>query len=322
MRIFIAESLGNQTEIELVSGKVGLFQEAINEKLFREVKTLEQCDAILVPHDAFHFNQYTDYLRYLNQLSEKKPVIFSDRGDFPKKPKINKSIALRVAINPGESKKNKIVVPYNVESLSNLPFRKYSSEPVVSFMGYMPHLSPRRIIQAARQSPTHPIQGNGAIIRWLSHKVLLRSDLDYRFVLRNSYGAIDSQTVHDNRASFLELLSESDYVSAPRGDANQSARFYETLSAGRIPLIRNSSIQNISSLDAGPENRLPGLIVPTLMPNLHTKITGNWLQIGDSNSYYKHQLELRELYKSELSFIPFMRRMFLMDYPERLLCAR
>ena len=322
MRIFVAESLGNHTEIELISGKVGLFQEAINQKLFKEAKTLEQCDSILVPHDAFHFNQYPDYLKYLNQLSAKKLLIYSDRGDFPKKPKIVNSVALRVAINPGESTKNKIVVPYNVESLSHLPLRHYAPSPVISFMGFMPHISPRRILQAARQSPLHPIQGNGAIIRRLSHKALVRSGLDYRFVIRDSYGALESQNVHDNRAAYLEILSESDYVSSPRGDANQSARFYETLSAGRIPLIRNSSVHQPNLLLSSRKTILPGLTVPTLVPNLNKKVMENWLQIGDSKSYRKQQLELREYYAREVSFIPFMRRMFLMDFSDFLLCVR
>jgi hypothetical protein len=322
LRIFVAESLKNHTEIELISGKVGLFQEAINEKLFKEAKTLEQCDSILVPHDAFHFNQYSDYLKYLNQLSAKKPLIYSDRGDFPKKPKIINSVALRVAINPGESTKNKIVVPYNVESLSYLPLRHYAPSPVISFMGFMPHISPQRILQAGRQSPTYPIQGNGAVIRRISHKALLRSGLDYRFVLRNSYGALESKNVLDNRAAYLEILSESDYVSSPRGDANQSARFYETLSAGRIPLIRNSSMHQPSSLVSSGKTISPGLTVPTLAANLHKKVMENWLQIGDSNSYRKQQLELREYYEREVSFIPFMRRMFLMDFSDFLLCAR
>jgi hypothetical protein len=321
LRIFVAESLGNHTEIELISGKVGLFQEPINQKLFREARTLEECDSILVPHDAFHFNQYPDYLKYLNLLSEKKLIIFSDRGDFPKKPKINNSIALRVAINPGESTKNKIVVPYNVESLSKLPLRNYSSKPVVSFVGYMPHISPRRIIQAARQSPTHPIKGNGAIIRWLSHKVLVRSDVDYRFVLRDSYGALDSLTVHDNRATYLELLSESDYVSTPRGDANQSARFYETLSAGRIPLIRSSAILNPNSLTKGSKLESLGLNVPTLMLDLHKKIMDDWSQANNSNSYFERQLELREYYEKNFRFIPFMERLFRLDYADFLICA-
>jgi hypothetical protein len=322
LRIFVAESLKNHTEIELISGKVGLFQEAINQKLFKEAKTLEQCDSILVPHDAFHFNQYSDYLKYLNQLSAKKPLIYSDRGDFPKKPKIINSVALRVAINPGESTKNKIVVPYNVESLSYLPLRHYAPSPVISFMGFMPHISPQRILQAGRQSPTYPIQGNGAVIRRISHKALLRSGLDYRFVLRNSYGALESKNVLDNRAAYLEILSESDYVSSPRGDANQSARFYEALSAGRIPLIRNSSMHQPSSLVSSGKTISPGLTVPTLAANLHKIVMENWLQIGDSNSYRKQQLELREYYEREVSFIPFMRRMFLMDFSDFLLCAR
>ena len=58
MKIFVADKLENHTEIELISGKVGLFQDAITEKLFEEVRTLEQSDTILVPNDAFYFSKY------------------------------------------------------------------------------------------------------------------------------------------------------------------------------------------------------------------------------------------------------------------------
>jgi hypothetical protein len=322
LRIFIAESLGNHTEIELVSGKVGLFQEAINQKLFREAKTLEQCDSILVPHDAFHFNQYPDYLKYLNQLSEKKPIILSDRGDFPKKPKVNNSIALRVAINPGESTKNKIVVPYNVESLNYLPLRKYSSSPVVSFVGFMPRISPRRVIKTARQSPLHPIQGNGAIIRYLSHKALVKSGLEYRFTLRSSYGAIETSNIHDTRSEYLEGMSESDYVASPRGDANQSARFYETLSAGRIPLVLDSSMCGVNSLTENSKNICLGLIVPTLNSCIHQNVMKNWMIMSSSGSYSKKQLEIREYYDKNLRFTRFMKRMFDMNFSDFVLCAK
>lgn len=309
LRIFVAESLGNHTEIELISGKVGLFQEAINQKLFKEAKTLEQCDSILVPHDAFHFNQYPDYLKYLNQLSAKKPLIYSDRGDFPKKPRIINSVALRVAINPGESTNNKIVVPYNVESLSHLPLRNYAPSPVISFMGFMPHVSPRRILQAARQSPLHPIQGNGAIIRRLSHKALVRSGVDYRFVIRNSYGALESQNVHDNRAAYLEILSESDYVSSPRGDANQSARFYETLSAGRIPLLPFTSIVLPTATINRSTNNDYFLNFHFYAPKIRNLILNSWRDFNKKN-YHTVQIGIRETYQSQFSFSPFMSRMF------------
>jgi hypothetical protein len=321
MKIFVAESVRNHTEIELVSGKVGVFQEELSEKLFQQVENLEACDTILVPHDAFYFNKYPDYLDYLNKLSAKKPIIFSDRGDFPKNPKIDNSIALRVAINPGESSKNKIVVPYNVENLGYLPLRQYSAKPVVSFMGFMPRISPRRIIYAARQSPFHPIQGNGAMMRYISHKALVRSQLDYRFVLRKSYGALDSQNARKSRADYLKLLSDSDYVSSPRGDANQSARYFESLSAGRIPLLRNSSIQNPSSLIPHNKKIPPGLMVSTFSPNLHQIVMKEWEQFSDSRSYSRYQLEQRDYYYENLRFISFMKRMFSLDFSTFLSCA-
>jgi len=317
MKIFVADKLENHTEIELISGKVGLFQDAITEKLFEEVRTLEQSDTILVPNDAFYFSKYPDYLKYLNQLSAKKPIIFSDRGDFPKKPKIQNSIALRVAINPGESIKNKVVVPYNVESLAHLPFRDYSPSPAVSFMGFMPRISPRRLVRTIRQSPFHPIQGNGAIIRALSHRTLQQSGLDYHFVLRGSYGALASgdSSVDKHRTEYINLLSESDFIASPRGDANQSARFYESLSAGRIPLVPFSSIV-LPNLKCPAHPQFLGIYFQFLRNDLNSQVMEMWEMSSNPGVYHMQQTVLRDYYEKYLRFAPFIKRLFKLDFSE------
>ena len=244
MNIFIAESYGKHSEIDIVSGAVGLYQEPIADLPFLQAKTLETSDAVLVPHDAYYFSKYPDYLEYLNELSNKKLIIFSDRGDFPKKPKIANSVALRVAINPGESINRKIVIPYNVQSLSFLPYRKLQVRPTVSFVGFIPKVSLGRTKYAFQQSPLHPIKGNGALVRRLTNATINSADVHFESLIRGSYGALDvgNHDLEKNRLEYIKSINESDLIACPRGDANQSARFYETLSAGRIPLIPDSSI--------------------------------------------------------------------------------
>jgi hypothetical protein len=46
----------------------------------------------------------------------------------------------------------------------------------------------------------------------------------------------------NNRKEFLNSIENSQIVWAPRGDANQSMRLYEAMSAGRIVLVPNSNM--------------------------------------------------------------------------------
>jgi hypothetical protein len=313
MKIFVADAYGSHSKIEMITGNVGLFQEPISEKLFFEAKTLGSADAVLVPHDAYYFSKYPEYLKYLNTLAVNKLVIFSDRGDFPKRPKITNSIALRVAISPGESRVGKIVIPYNVESLAFLPFKKLATRPTVSFVGYMPKISLGRFKQALLQSPFHPIEGNGAIIRRLSNRTLIRADISYIGVVRDAYGAFDASNINPtrNRSEYLDSISQSDLVACPRGDANQSARFYETISAGRIPLIPDTSIV----LPHVPANFLSGLFVnlPFRARKLEILIREYFESIGNQSEYNKRQKDLRDLFLKYLRFEPSVKRIFAAD---------
>ena len=310
MKIFVADALDSHSKIELITGKVGLFQEPITDNLFKEVKSLESSEAILVPHDAYYFSKYPDYLEYLNCLAASKIVIFSDRGDFPKKPKIINSVALRVAISPGESPLHKIVIPYNVKSLAFLPFKKLEVKPTVSFVGFIPNISIGRVKHALLQSPLHPIKGNGAIVRHLTDKNLRESDIIYKGVIRESYGALDSNQVDmsKNRSEYLDAISQTDFVACPRGDANQSARFYETLSAGRIPLIPDTSIVFPNAL--GKLN--PNLFIrfPLSGSGMSDMISTYYSSINSQSNYDRLQKELRKSFSVNYQFEPFLRNIF------------
>lgn len=313
MKIFVAEAYGFHSKIELISGQVGRFQEPITDKLFTEVKMLESSDAILVPHDAYYFSRYPDYLKYLNSLAKLKLVIFSDRGDFPKRPKITNSVALRVAINPGESRFRKIVIPYNVESLSFIPYKKLEVSPTISFVGFIPKLSVGRFKHTLQQSPLHPIKGNGAVVRRLMHRTLSKADLTYSSTIRNSYGALDVGQVDfdKNRTEYLTSINESDLVACPRGDANQSARFYEALSAGRIPCLPNTSIvfPNVEEI------KLNSLLIkfPFRYKTLEFLIAEYFKSIRTQSEYNSIQRDLREFFQGNLRFEPTVKNIFTSD---------
>ena len=75
----------------------------------------------------------------------------------------------------------------------------------------------------------------------------LRKDarVETRFILRDNFfaGVADhSPDAQDRvRKAYLQNLVESDYVLCARGGGNYSYRFYETLAAGRIPLLLDTN---------------------------------------------------------------------------------
>jgi hypothetical protein len=310
MRIFIAETYRDHSKIELVSGTVGLFQEPLTSRPFIEAKTLESSDAILVPHDAYYFSKYPEYLKYLDDISTRKLVIFSDRGDFPKKPKIKNSVALRVAINPGESCIGKVVIPYNVESLGYLPYKKLELEPTVSFVGFMPVISLGRIRNAFHQNPFHPVTGNGAVVRRLTHKSLLKSDFSYINILRKSYGALDDGQIDlgRNRSEYVNSINESDFVVCPRGDANQSARFYESISAGRIPVVPDTSVIFPHAMGRIAPNHL--ISPPLRGVRVNALISKYYETIASQTDYNLLQGELRKSFLENFHFETFVKNIF------------
>jgi len=322
MKIFVADECANHTKIEILSGVVGLYQEPISEIPFFESKTLEASDAVLVPHDAYYFHKYPNYLGYLNELAKRKLIVFSDRGDFPKKPKISNSVALRVAINPGESLRGKIVIPYNVQSLSFLPYRELRETPTISFVGYMPKMSLGRAKYVLQQSPLHPIKGNGAYVRRLTNEILKGANLDYKTLIRSSYGALNDGKLDlgKNRSEYINAMNDSDIVACPRGDANQSARFYETLSAGRIPLVPDTSIV-FPEFDGKSQNDL-FIEFRLLHRNVNFLIYKYFSSFSSQSHYFRMQERLRKTYQKNFHFETVLKRVFGLKIEEFLNLAK
>ena len=315
MRLFIAESLPGVPIIEIISRTVHSSQEPIYDNIFSESKKICGSDAILVPHDAYDFVNFQDYMSYIKNLSKSKLIIFSDRGDFPKNPNFNNSISLRVAINPSESKKNKIVVPYNVKKLDNFNYRNYAENPKLSFMGYMPKFTLGRMIKVLETAPLNPILGNSSLVRRISIAKIRRSQLDFVFTNRQTYHLSQKDRELRNiwNLEYLAQIENSDIVLCPRGDANQSQRFYEVLSAGRIPLIPNTKILFPFHSKHEQFYKKNLIFFDLLRPQVNRLTLDYWNQIKNQDSYFKLQKANRDFYLNVLEFNGFMRRLFAGD---------
>ena len=316
MKIFIAESIDNVKLIEIISGKFTALESPVNSLLINQVKTIDLADAILIPHDAYDFAKNDSYLKYILEISKFKQIIFSDRSDFPVKPKIKNSISLRVALNPGESGENCIIVPYNVLNLNEIEPREYNRYPEISFTGFTPRiLSPRRIIKSIKQSPKYPLTGNGAIVRKLAITNCIENLPNFTLTKRDTYftGIENRELRIPVRLEYLNSFKNSDFILTPRGDANQSTRFYETLSAGRLALVPNSMMIFPQRLVNAEIFQKSILLFNLKERNLNFKVSKFWESNVTPTNYFQLQKQIKQFYADELEFNVFMRRLFRSD---------
>ena len=143
-----------------------------------------------------------------------------------------------------------------------------------------------------------------------------QSNFDIRFARRKQYGIAKSESIQQdsNRREYLNYMASSDFVLCPRGDANQSARFYETLSAGRIPLVPNSYITYPSAMQR--EQNKVTINLPLIFGSYSKHVTTFWQGISSQNDYDRLQRSIRDLYSKQLEFSAFFHKFFNLSLDE------
>jgi hypothetical protein len=285
-----------------------LYQEELpNIKPFLSASPIS-AQAYLVPHDSRTWTR--EYLKVVRQEAEKKPTIYFNRSDNPTKYRIPNTISLQHTIPLNCDPLNCIIIPYNVQSLGFLNLRPFGA-PVISFVGYTPRISPRRILRGVTQSPLHPIKSNGSIVRKFGVSRLDKISNSI-VVSRSHYGGAISQIPDPiaHRRTFVTSIAESDFVFAPRGDANGSQRFFETLSCGRIPVVPKTEFFFPKFLEGSEV--LHFLEVKTLSSNLESVINSFWSAL-DSDLYNEIQMENRKVFKTTLNFSTYILSLFAVE---------
>lgn len=307
MRIFLAEEVAGKPILDILGGPVGTFQKTPADLSLETTTSSESAEMILCPHDAKYIKGNKDYFKYLKSLARNKHILIFNRGDFPLAFDSRQIISLQNSIRPGANSSGVVLIPYNVQTFSHLPFRDYSKTPTISFVGYVPRVSPGRIVRSFSTRPLHPLQNNSALIRKMA--ILAASKNQNHLIrVRRKYGAVinSDEDIFKNRSEFEQILLQSDFVLCPRGDANQSQRFYEALSAGRIPVIPDSQIAyphvNDYPLFA------PGITTRTLCADLQNKLSSTWNDLN-SKSYLQLQQGIRKTF-SNLEYEGYIRNLF------------
>jgi hypothetical protein len=186
-------------------------------------KTTIENAAFIIHHELIWALPNTNSI--LKEISEKykshkKFVIVFVVDDFEKKYSLYKNLLLiRTSIQASKKRKNEIILPYIWEGM-NAPFGPIrSSKPSVGFCGQN-GLHRKKLI--------HTFQQSDAVIA--------------NFIIREHFWG---GAPHDPKIinEFKNNIEENAFILSQRGWGNFSMRFYQTLSAGRIPVLVNTDME-------------------------------------------------------------------------------
>jgi len=272
--------------------------------------SLENSDYVLVPHAWRHLKDNPNYLMYLHNLSKETPILMVNSGDVSPRCNLSNTIELRTFLHPWEKNERKIVLPYPVKE-KIFKIRKWKPKPTISFMGYVPKLGPGSFLGENIQSLMRPIKSSVYLNRKLSSRKLenLTFVFDVKLTKRSSFTAYSS---NPNLEKLLEEydsdLNSSDYILCPRGAGNTSIRFFESLSAGRTPILVDSggSFPEIKTKKFWSSN----IVTVRLFGNWVNQIIEDWLELSSGDNYEKRQIENNKTFLEELEFNKYLDKLF------------
>ena len=316
MKLYL-EILDNKFPLlDLIAGKSRFNESNISGLINKfQVRNIHNADVILIAHDAMHFAQEKKIIGFVSKIAESKPVFIFDCGDKPVNLKIPNVFSLRNNFPPGQQVQNAISIPYNVKSRSHLPTRELNVKPIVSFVGYVPKILSRRLVPRNLNEFFHPIINNGSIIRNLGLRQLHKNKHNTILISRDHYGGarslIEDLTKFENE--YEQSIMNSDLVFAPRGDANQSARFFEILSAGRVPILPDTSIRMPTIFMS--DTNFVSILVNASSNNINEKISEFWEQM-DEEIWREIQFKNKLVFEKCYSYPKFLNTLFSFDFSE------
>jgi hypothetical protein len=206
---------------------------------------IEQADLIVYPHPA---EQGPEVLAVSEDARRRGlPCYFFNWGDEDKPVNVPYGIVYRHSIFSDKRFPCEKAWPaWTADMLESSRFapREKSDRPSVGFCGFVGNPISRRLYRLMGRDR----KAIGLELRARLLNRLGRSDrLETRFIYRQSYWAGSAGRFHRSttaqfsaRQQFVENLIGCDYAVSIRGAGNFSYRFYEVLSAGRIPLFVNT----------------------------------------------------------------------------------
>ncbi len=199
-----------------------------------------------------------------SQEHGKKTIIFSS-GDYTANGPFRNSVVIQTSAfksRDGSDGNKLLAMPTFIEDYlqtyfqGNLPNRPWVKKPVVGFCGQSNGTQLDFLRRKANIMSINLRYGLG-LMRWepprieptlFRHRILQKIagsvDIQTNFIMRTQYRAgyrpRNKDPFHPTRVEFVNNIAESDYTVCMRGGGNFSARFYETLALGRIPIFVNT----------------------------------------------------------------------------------
>jgi hypothetical protein len=271
---------------------------------------IQEADYVLVPHDWRTIRNDIEYIKVLNSLSEKIPIIILNLGDKASECSLRNCIQIRTHLWPWEDLNRKILIPYPTVS-KKLVLRKWKPIPTISFMGYIPRLGPRSFFGKSYKGLSKPIKSSVYLTRHISIFRLgkLQKKFDIRITKRREFTAyMSNPNLIQHTAEYESLLAESDYVLCPRGESNTSIRFYETLSSGSTPLL----IDTDGGLPKLPPNIewKNHILELGLFSNWDEAIIKDWSNLSNGQNYLKRQLNNYNFFTNQLTITNYLNALF------------
>lgn len=276
----------------------------------RTTGSFDCADYILVPHPWISIRKNKEYLRYLQELSDFAPLIIANSDDQSPKCNLSNTIEIRTFLHPKENNFRKIIFPYPAKSI-DAPIRDWKPVPRVSFVGFVPKLSLGSLTSKSRSFFRSPIRSSVYINRRISvHKTRsLQTKFKIECITREQFSLLpENHNLKIHVDEYKRNIRKTDYVICPRGFANTSIRFYETLSAGATPILINSG----SPLPILKDELFwkTNIIQLDLFSNWEKAIFNDWQTLGINKNYRLRQLSNKKIFQKELNLESYALKIF------------
>ena len=249
--------------------KVRLNKFGISENLLKISDSISNCDICLLPMD---WNYYIDQKKIPEALyliekasSYEKKIIVGVGGDyFIQLPNYDNIIGMYFSAYSSKIKKNSFINPVIIrdplkELGLELQLREFNKLPLIGFCGHsdsylivsilkifkllIKNIKYKLKISNYYPGPLLPATFKRKKILDLLEK---SSKIKSIFIRRANYQAgLNKENVRFNliKKEFYKNIIQTDYTICIRGTGNFSARFYETMAMGRIPIFINSDAE-------------------------------------------------------------------------------
>ena len=290
---------------------------------------LDASDFILLPIDySFIVKLPTkSFLNHYIKASEdtKKPIIISYFGDSTEDVKINRSIILRHSKYRNELKKNEIICPPLISNLTSEKKFKFIKNPKHISIGFVGHALKENnpVLRFGKRdyvynflglfNDKYSVKQSGLFFRQKSIDSLLADDeIICDFKLRDFWGRgrpMWSKGISlEVRNDFLNNIDANLFNLAVKGAGNYSFRFFEILSAGRIPLL----IDTLCALPASNIINYADFCVIVDFKDIKntSSILKSWFYSKTPEQILNAQIQAKQVYKDFIDFRPFMSHIF------------